>query len=103
MIMAIFIRLLPACLVVLGTQIGTAWGQDVTTAFPEVTTDTRQYCERLRREIGCLIRNATIPLESRVLELSAEGQRMCEKGLTRGGIYRLRRAMVILRQDMAAP
>jgi hypothetical protein len=101
--MARFVRLVPACLFVLGTQIGAARGQGGTTAFPEITTDSREYCERLRREITCLIRQATIPLETRILDLSAEGQRMCEQGRTRGGIQRLRRAMVILRQDMAAP
>jgi hypothetical protein len=38
-----------------------------------------------------------------VASLSTEGKRMCHDGLTRGGILRLRRALLILEQSSPAP
>jgi hypothetical protein len=64
---------------------------------PQVTTDTPQYCLQLLDQVSEQVRvNAHPPQE--VTSLSTEGQRMCDQGQTRGGIMRLRRALVLLRQ-----
>jgi hypothetical protein len=63
----------------------------------QVTTDTPQYCLQLLDRVSELARvNAHPPQE--VTDLSTEGQRMCDQGQTRGGIMRLRRALVMLRR-----
>jgi hypothetical protein len=63
----------------------------------QVTTDTPQYCLQLLDEVSELVRVRTNPPEE-VSNLSTEGQRMCDQGQTRGGIMRLRRALILLRQ-----
>jgi len=62
----------------------------------QITTDTPQYCLQLLDEVSELVRGAVHPPEE-VSNLSTEGQRMCDQGQTRGGILRLRRALVLLR------
>jgi len=62
-----------------------------------VTTDTPQYCLQLLDQVSELARIKMHPPEE-VTDLSTEGQRMCDQGQTRGGIMRLRRALVLLRQ-----
>ena len=65
-------------------------------ARPEqVTTDTPQYCLQRLDRISALARGRTDPPQE-VADLSSEGQRMCDQGQTRGGILRLRRALVLL-------
>jgi hypothetical protein len=61
-----------------------------------VMTDTPEYCWHLANEV------ATTPREFRLLPpdvrvLATEGRRMCDHGLVRGGILRLRRALLMLR------
>jgi len=68
-----------------------------------VTTDTPEYCQKLSDRIGQEIQTATGPPPVEVASLSTEGRRMCHDGLTRGGILRLRRALLILEQGSAAP
>ena len=63
---------------------------------PQVTTDTPQYCLQLLDEVSEQVRVSTHPPQE-VTSLSTEGQRMCDQGQTRGGIMRLRRALVLLR------
>jgi hypothetical protein len=63
---------------------------------PQVTTDTPQYCLQLLDEVSEQVRVVAHPPEE-VTNLSTEGQRMCDQGQTRGGIMRLRRALVLLR------
>lgn len=63
-----------------------------------VTTDTPQYCLQLLDRVSELVRVNTHPPEE-VTNLSAEGQRMCDQGQTRGGIMRLRRALALLRNS----
>jgi hypothetical protein len=102
--MASLVRILPACLLILCLPNGRARGQpEPMPSLPEVTTDTQEYCLHLQRQVSGLVRTAGLPREHPVIELSREGQLMCDQGRTRIGIQRLRRAMVILRQDMAAP
>ncbi|MDE2517050.1 MAG: hypothetical protein KGL12_13565 [Rhodospirillales bacterium] len=61
-----------------------------------VTTDTPEYCLRLLDHVSELVRAAPPPPPAEAVMLSAEGQRMCNQGQTRGGIMRLRRALMIL-------
>ena len=63
---------------------------------PQITTDTPQYCLELLDEVSEQVRVNTHPSQE-VTNLSTEGQRMCDQGQTRGGIMRLRRALVLLR------
>lgn len=65
-------------------------------APPQVTTDTPQYCLQLLDEVSEQVRVYAHPPQE-VTNLSTEGQRMCDQGQTRGGIMRLRRALVLLR------
>lgn len=68
-------------------------------AAPErVTSDTPEYCLRLFDHVSALVRIAPDPPPEEVTNLSTEGQRMCVHGQTRGGILRLRRALVLMRE-----
>ena len=60
----------------------------------EVTTDTPAYCLRLLDRVGEMVRSTGSPPPQEVAFLSSEGQRMCDQGQTRGGILRLRRALL---------
>ncbi len=62
----------------------------------EVTTDTPEYCLHLLDRISELVRLATSPVPREVTDLTSEGQRMCVHGQTRGGIMRLRSALMIM-------
>jgi hypothetical protein len=63
----------------------------------QVTTDTPQYCLQLLDRVSEMVRVNTHPPQE-VTDLSTEGERMCDQGQTRGGIMRLRRALVLLQQ-----
>ncbi len=65
------------------------------TAPLEVTSDTPAYCLRLLNEIADMERAGPAP-PPEVTHLSAEGQRLCNEGQTRGGILRLRRAWLLM-------
>jgi hypothetical protein len=82
---------------------GTAAAAGADSAPSVVTTDTPEYCQKLFDRIGQAIQTATGPTPVEVASLSTEGKRMCHDGLTRGGILRLRRALLILEQGSAAP
>jgi hypothetical protein len=56
-----------------------------------LTTDTAQYCAQLIKQVS--ERHSTVP---DVVRLLSEGREMCERGQVRGGIRRLRRALVVL-------
>jgi hypothetical protein len=60
----------------------------------EVTTDTVEYCDQL---VATALRQETrqpVPQEARLL--SEEGRQMCDQGKVRGGILRLRRALLLM-------
>ena len=87
-------------LLVSGVFVSSAGGD----SLPEVvTTDTPEYCQKLFIRISEAIHTATAPPPGEVASLSSEGERMCNDGLTRGGILRLRRALLILEQGTSAP
>jgi hypothetical protein len=56
-----------------------------------LTTDTPQYCSQLAKQITD--RHSTMP---DVVRLLADGTDMCGRGQIRGGIRRLRRALIVL-------
>lgn len=66
---------------------------------PVVTSDSAEYCGALIDRIGHLARASDGPLPSEAAALSQEGERMCGHGQTRGGILRLRRAILMLRHS----
>ena len=72
-----------------------AWAQE--RPDPVVTSDSAEYCGELIDRIGLLARASHGPLPSEATALSEEGERMCGHGQTRGGILRLRRAILMLR------
>ena len=61
-----------------------------------VTSDTPEYCLHLFDQVSEMVRGAGSPPPQEVTSLSTEGQKMCDQGLTRGGIMRLRRALVLM-------
>lgn len=62
----------------------------------EVTTDTPEYCLHLLDRVSDLVRLAMAPIPREVTDLTTEGQRMCSHGQTRGGIMRLRSALMMM-------
>lgn len=65
----------------------------------EVTTDTPQYCSELAVRLHNMVQVAVIKPPREVSSLSDEGKRMCAHGQTRGGIMRLRMALLLMMQD----
>ncbi len=57
----------------------------------ELTTDTPAYCTQLAHDVAA--RHSALPEVERLL---TEGEAMCGRGQIRGGILRLRRALLIL-------
>jgi hypothetical protein len=62
----------------------------------EITTDTPEYCQQLLRRTHELLRLAHAPVPHEVGDLTYEGRRMCDHGQTRGGILRLRKALMLM-------
>jgi len=60
-----------------------------------VTTDSPAYCDGLAARIAAE-RQARVSTQPDVQRLADEGQRMCDHGLIRGGLLRLRRALLML-------
>ena len=63
-----------------------------------VTSDTREFCERLAERVARAEQARPDP-PRQVEELAEEGHSMCAVGLIRGGLVRLRRALMMLRSD----
>lgn len=61
----------------------------------QVTTDTPQYCDHLAGRVAQarLQHPNAVP---EVQSLAEEGRQMCNSGLIRGGLVRLRRALLLL-------
>jgi hypothetical protein len=67
----------------------------------EVTSDTPEYCLHLLDRVSELVRVATVPVPREVTDLATEGHRMCAHGQTRGGIMRLRSALMMMEKGHA--
>ncbi len=61
-----------------------------------VNTDTPEYCLQLLDRVSEMVRLSPAPPPQDVTQLSSEGQKMCDRGQTRGGILRLRRALMLM-------
>ena len=68
-----------------------------------VTTDTPEYCLHLLDLVSRRVQIVPGPPPSDVTALSSEGRRMCDEGQVRAGILRLRRALVMMEKQLAAP
>ncbi|HQT78294.1 MAG TPA: hypothetical protein PLD10_14665 [Rhodopila sp.] len=79
-----------------------AQGQRVAGAPVEVTSDTREYCQHLLDRVSDMVRLSAAPVPPEVTTLSAEGERLCDHGQPKGGILRLRRALMIMEQGDGA-
>jgi hypothetical protein len=82
--------------VLLGLLPASGQGLTVDTDRMRVMTDTPEYCWHLANEVAVEQRQAREPSPD-VRVLAGEGRRMCDRGLIRGGILRLRRALLLLR------
>jgi hypothetical protein len=83
-------------LIGLGVGIGGAMLQAGAQTTPlEVTTDTPDYCQRLSNQVDAKMRAMASPPPEAV-HLSGEGTRLCGEGQVRGGILRLRRALLMI-------
>jgi hypothetical protein len=65
----------------------------------EVTSDTPEYCLQLADRVNNLVEVAQAKPPQQVADLQVEGKRMCEHGQTRGGIMRLRQAILLMKHD----
>jgi len=82
-----------------GSSTALSQSEPVPSADPmRVTTDTPQYCDTLANQVAQASRAhpAAMP---QAKSLAAEGQRMCDEGLIRGGLARLRRALLMLQSS----
>lgn len=70
----------------------------VNSGVPKVTSHSVEYCDMLAARINALVFGARMAPPSDVIELSAEGQRMCAQGQVRGGVMRLRKALMVMQE-----
>ncbi len=63
-----------------------------------VTTDTLEYCDDLAGRVAAERQHHPEP-QPEAEVLAQEGQHMCDTGLIRGGLVRLRRALLLLRAE----
>ncbi len=77
----------------------TAQSQVANTNPMEVTSDTPEYCLHLLDRVSKQVRLAVAPVPHDVTDLTTEGHRMCAIGQTRGGIMRLRSALMMMEKS----
>lgn len=77
-------------------------GQTDQSSPMEVTSDTPEYCLHILDRVSELVRVAIAPVPREVTDLTTEGHRMCAHGQTRGGIMRLRSALMIMERSARA-
>jgi hypothetical protein len=63
-----------------------------------LTTESAEYCLQLQSLVGEALQKINAPPPPEVRNLSDEGGRMCRQGKLRGGIIRLRHALMMLHQ-----
>ena len=61
-----------------------------------ITSDTLAYCQSLRAQVNALMRRDGGAASAEVLRLRATGERLCAEGEVRGGVLRLRGAVLLL-------
>ena len=88
-------RLLTALLVLSVFSLNPVAAQNPSDSL-EVTSDTPEYCLHLLDRVSEMVREAHAPVPREVTDLSTEGHRMCAHGQTRGGIMRLRSALMMM-------
>lgn len=94
-----------ACLVAIWTA-SFAWAQKHDHQAPmEVTSDTPAFCQKLAEQVRHLEQLAVTKPSREVAYLQDEGTRMCDHGQTRGGIMRLRQAILLMKHagQIASP
>jgi hypothetical protein len=79
------------------TQLSVSVAAHAQSIDPTVTSDSPEYCDVLMNRISGLSHAAAMPPPTEAATLSEEGERMCVHGQIRGGILRLRRALVLMR------
>ncbi len=65
---------------------------------PRITSHSQDYCAHLTERLDALMFTAHLAPSAEVISLTEEGRRMCDAGHVRGGIARLRRAVLLLQQ-----
>ncbi|MGH7120837.1 MAG: hypothetical protein ACREFP_17935 [Acetobacteraceae bacterium] len=65
----------------------------------QLLTDTPHYCAELFTDIEATEQTLLQPAPPAVGRLTVEGQQLCALGEVRGGVIRLRRAMVLLHKS----
>jgi hypothetical protein len=81
-----------------GGERGSAEAPPAPTGPLRVTTDTPEFCDRLADRVA-RAEQARPNAPRQVEELAEEGHQMCTTGLIRGGLVRLRRALMMLYSD----
>jgi len=61
-----------------------------------ITSDTLAYCQNLRAQVNALMRRDGGVASAEVMRLRATGERLCAEGEVRGGVLRLRGAVLLL-------
>jgi hypothetical protein len=79
-----------------------AFAQQPAPAPPaQVMTDTPEYCVTLRDKLDQM--ESSRPVLEEVRSLEIEGRRLCDAGETRGGILRLRHALMLMMRASREP
>lgn len=65
---------------------------------PKVTSHTIAYCEWLSDRVDAMMYAGQLPPTSHITDLADEGRRMCLAGQVRGGLIRLRQALMLLQK-----
>ncbi len=69
-----------------------------TQVTPKITSLSQAYCDHLSERLEAMILVAHVPPSSEMISLAEEGRRMCDLGHMRGGIMRLRRALMLMQE-----
>jgi hypothetical protein len=96
----VFVRLALCAAIWLGYGLGQTMAQPAPRQFyplPGMTTDGPEYCGHL---VGEFTREQQLrpPASAYARMLAADGREMCDRGHLKGGIERLRRALILLRE-----
>lgn len=63
---------------------------------PKVTSHSIAYCEWLADRVDAMMYAGQLPPTSHITDLADTGRRMCGAGQVRGGLIRLRQALMLL-------